>query len=115
MVVQVPGIQDKNQLLIFCNFTLPNFNKYLRRLVYLFKKKLPDWLSSLVPMEQYLFFLFKFQNHMKENLLQQHLPKKENFKRILGVNQNTGKNLIELNNILRKTKVTGKDIRNAPS
>ena len=43
---------------------------------------------------------------MKENLLQQHLAKKENFKRILGVNQNTGKNLIELNNILRKTKVT---------
>jgi len=52
---------------------------------------------------------------MKENLLQQHLAKKENFKRILGVNQNTGKNLTELNNILRKTKVTGKDIRNAPS
>lgn len=114
MVVQVPGIQDKNQL-IFCNFTLPNFNKYLRRLVYFFFYKLPDWLSSLVPIEQYLFFLFKFQNHIKEYLLQQHLPKKENFKRILHVNQDTDKNLIELNNILRVTKVTGKDIRNAPS
>lgn len=52
---------------------------------------------------------------MKEYLLQQHLSKKENFKRILEVNQNTGKNLIELNNILRKTKVTGKDIKKAPS
>ena len=58
----------------------------------------------MTPLEKKLFDLFLYVN-----------PKKENFKRILGVNQNTGKNLIELNNILRKTKVTGKDIRNAPS
>lgn len=67
-----------------------------------------------MPIEQYLFFSIQVPKSYKGISSPTAFTKKENFKRILHVNQDTDKNLIELNNILRVTKVTGKDIRNAP-